>query len=192
MTRRLLTRREFLDAAIRRGAAVGVTGGLLNALACSAGNVPDTAPPLDLDESALSLLIDEILPAADGMPAASEVGVVSYFRRVSVPVPELGESLSECVLAAEEMSRRQFGSEIAELDSTQRISVLEELESADGELFSAFRNFVYEAYYVNPEVWTLLGYDAYPTSEPGPSMDAFDPAMLDRVRNLQPLFVEAE
>ena len=192
MTRRRLTRRAFLDVALRQGAAAGLVGGLLPALACSAGDVPDAALPLDLDERILSLLIDEILPPEDGMPSASDAGVVDYFQRISVPVPELADLLGEFVVAADDAAESRFGSGVGELDRDQRIAVLQDLEASDGDRFAAFRNFVYEGYYINPDVWALLGYDPYPTSEPGPVMEPFDPVMLDRVRALPALYVRVD
>lgn len=192
MARRQLTRREFLDVALRHGTAAGMAGALLPALACSAGDVPDAAPPLRLDERTLALLVDEILPAEDGMPSASEAGLVDYFRRISVPVPELAGLLDEFVAAAAEAAQRRFGSTVGELDRARRVEVLKELEASDGDRFGAFRNFVYEGYYVNPEVWARLGYEPYPTIEAGPVMEPFDPAMLDRVRRLPRLYVEVD
>ncbi len=162
------------------------------ALACSEGDIPDAGPSLGLDERALSLLADEIIPASDGMPSASEAGVLAYFRRVSVPVPELADLLEEFMTAATGAANERYGAEVAALTSAQRVSLLQTLEADDGDLFSGFRNLVYEAYYVNPDVWALLGYEPYPTSEPGPSLRPFDPAMLDRVRAMAPFYVEAD
>jgi hypothetical protein len=192
MARRQLTRREFLDVALRHGAAAGMAGGLLPALACSPADVPDAASALRLDESTLALLVDEILPAEDGMPSASEAGLVAYFRRVSVPVPELAGLLDEFVAAAADAAQRRFGSTVGELDRARRVEVLQDLEASDGDRFGAFRNFVYEGYYVNPEIWARLGYEPYPTIEAGPVMDPFDPATLDRVRRLPRLYVEVD
>ena len=192
MTRKRLTRREFLDVALRHGAAAGMVGGLLPALACSPGDVPDAAASLPLDERTLALLVDEILPAEDGMPSASDAGLVDYFRRISVPVPELAELLGEFVAAAADVAEDRFGSTVAELDRARRVEVLQDLEASDGDRFGAFRNLVYEGYYVNPEVWARLGYEPYPTIEAGPVMEPFDPATLDRVRRLPRLYVEVD
>ena len=59
-----------------------------------------------------------------------------------------------------------------------------------GEVFGELSTLVYEAYYVQPAVWGLLGYEPYPTGEAGPSMDPFDVAALERVRSAPALYRE--
>jgi hypothetical protein len=49
-------------------------------------------------------------------------------------------------------------------------------------LFKVLRDFTYEAYYLQPKVWKLIGYEFHPTNERGPSMKPFDESALGEVR----------
>jgi hypothetical protein len=58
--------------------------------------------------------------------------------------------------------------------------------------FSTLRDSVYEAYYIQPQVWKLIDYEFYPTDQPGPRMKPFDEAVLAQVRKLPKLYREVE
>jgi hypothetical protein len=161
---------------------------VLPTLACSPGDKTEALPPLPLDERTLAAVIEEIIPAGEGMPSASEAGVLHYFRQLAGQLPELPEALREALDAVEGSSQERFGGAFLDLSTPQRIDALERLEEEDPGVFGGLSVFVYEAYYVQPAVWELLGYEPYPTGEAGPSMEPFDEAALDRVRSAPALY----
>lgn len=200
MTRRRLTRREFLEQTARHTAGAGLAGvglagvGLagiaLPTLSCSPADQEIALAPLPLDERTLTAVIDEIIPAGEGMPSASEAGVVRYFRQIVDQLPDLTESLGGALEAVENESHERFESPFLDLSESERVEVLEQLATAGPAIFGGLSTLVYEAYYVQPTVWELIGYEPYPTGEAGPVMDPFDEAALDRVRSMPPSYRE--
>jgi hypothetical protein len=199
MSPRRLTRREFVEQAARRTAGVGLAGTVLPILSCLPADDEAALPSLPLDEGALTAAMDEIIPAGEGMPSASEAGVLRYFRRlaaggveqVAPPLPDLAETLSGALEAMEAGSNERFGRPFLDLSAPERVEVLERLEASDPGVFFGFSTLVYEAYYVQPAVWELLGYEPYPTGEAGPTLDPFDESALARVRSAPPMYREA-
>ncbi len=198
MTRSRLTRREFLEQATRHAAGVGLAGMVLPTLSCSPADQEFRLAPLPLDERTLTTVIDELIPAGEGMPSATEAGVLRYFRQLAAgvpeqlapPVPDHVQTLGGALDAVEASSRERFESPFLELSEPQRVEVLEQLAATDPAVFGGLSTLVYEAYYVQPAVWELLGYEPYPTGEAGPLMDPFDEAMVDRVSSAPPSYRE--
>ena len=48
----------------------------------------------------------------------------------------------------------------------------------------ALRDLVYEAYYTQPRVWKLIGYEFNPTNEAGPHLKPFDESVLAQVKKM--------
>lgn len=198
MTARRLTRREFVEQAARRTAGVGLAGTMLPILSCLPADEEAALPPLPLDEDTLAAVIDEIIPAGEDMPSASEAGVLRYFQRlaaggseqVAPPVPDLVDTLRGAVEAVGAGSQERSARPFLELATPERVEVLEGLETADPDVFFGLSFLVYEAYYVQPAVWELLGYEPYPTGEAGPALQPFDESALARVRSMPSLYRE--
>lgn len=145
--------------------------------------------------NALRATVDEIIPAADGMPAASQVKAVDYIEIVLAEVDDLGKLVTEALKRLQDTGQNRFGLDFDELTSQQRVELLREMEVETQEfgaqgllsrasvgLFATLRDVVYEAYYTSPEVWPLIGYEFFPTDRGGPSMKPFDESILDAVR----------
>jgi len=118
----------------------------------------------------LIALIDEMIPASDGMPAASQAGTLAYFELLAGTDPGLPETVQGALRAANTLA------------PGTRTTIAAKLAESDPALFTRLRTYVYEGYYLQPQVWKLLGYEPYPTSAPGPSMAPFSPALLQRIR----------
>ena len=82
------------------------------------------------------------------MPAASEVGGVAYLENLMVAEPGIGHMLKECLVF--------LSSESARAD---RVAALKTLEVNSPASFALLRDSVYEAYYTQPQVWKLIGYE---------------------------------
>lgn len=177
-----LTRRTFLELAARQSvAAAAAANGFL--AACR----PTAQEPsaLGLDQRSLDTfvaLIDEIIPASDGMPAASGSGTLAYFELLAGSEVQLVDTARAAVVAADRFGRERAGKPFTSFAATERVLVVTTLAERDKVLFGHLKSYVYEGYYLQPRVWALLGYEPYPTAGAGPPMARFDPAMLDRVR----------
>ncbi len=189
------TRREFLGA--------GVSGSMVLRRDPGASFVPITYPPLQAKQRASGLsarqrnvlraAADEIIPSADGMPAASEAGVMEYLDALVGSMPQLKGLLQKALDQLERISRRSFQKDFSSLERGQRVEALEELERrASPDLFATLRDYVYEGYYLRPKVWGLLGYQFYPTHGSGPRMKPFDEGVLAQVRKMPKLYREVK
>jgi hypothetical protein len=166
-------------------------------LVTSAGTVavvtsiqPARAAVFTADERAtLSAAMDEIIPAAEGMPSATQAGGVDYLERTIPPLPGLLDQFRHGLAALDAQSRKSSGQPFAKLPQAARVQVLSALER-DNSFFVLLRDFTYEAYYTRPEVWRRLGYEWHPTDHPGPHMKPFDESVLSEVRKRGKLYRE--
>jgi hypothetical protein len=146
------------------------------------------APVFDGQErSVLHAAMDEIIPAGDGMPAASEMGGVAYLERIAAGDAQVAEEIRTAIAALQKSSAQPFD----QLDHDARVAALKNLESREPNQLAHLRDYVYESYYTQPRVWKLIGYEFYPTDHPGPHMEPFDESILADVRNRPKLYREA-
>lgn len=180
------SRREFVKAGIV--ASIATNGGTA-ATPCSARDERRTqklrttpaaleSPERDL----LSVAMDEIIPAGDGMPAASEVGGVEYLEELARRDKQTAKELRESLSALERFSKERLKGSFLSLSHEQRVESLSSLEKQDAGAFKTLREYVYEAYYLRPRVQTLIGYAGHPTNQSGPHLRPFDEAILAEVR----------
>ncbi len=167
MTYREWTRRQFVATGSTAAALITAIQPLSAAVFTAA------------EREILVAAMDEIIPAADGMPAASQVGCFTYLESI---VPEI-EGLAD-----------EFHALLTRLRNANPplVRTLRSLEQEEPELFATFRDYVYEAYYTRAEVWDHIGYTPYLTHQRGPEMKPFDASVLDRVRRLERLYVEVD
>lgn len=137
--------------------------------------------------SNLIAAMDEIIPAGDGMPSASEAGGAAYLERVAAEDGILGNEIQNALAALRSHGAQPF----YQLDGEARVAALEKFEAEDPIRFAHFRDYVYESYYTSPLVWKLIGYTFYPTDHPGPHMQPFDDTLLADVRKRPKLYREA-
>lgn len=141
-----------------------------------------TAEPELRERDLLRVTMDEIIPAGDGMPAASEVGGVDYLEQLASRDKQTAKELRESLSALERLSKKRFNGSFLSLSHEQRMESLSSLEKEDAGAFKALRGYVYEAYYLQPRVQILIGYESHPTNQGGPHLKPFDEAILAEVR----------
>lgn len=185
--REKLTRRRFLQSSLKGTIVVGGTAAA--GFAAPAGEaqsdktVQAAAGFRGRERRVLRAAMDEIIPARDGMPAGSEVGGVEYLDRLSRQIPGLKREFDGGLAALEELSRKRFKNSFLQLSQAERVEALKEFEKLDTQkFFPTLRDCVYEAYYTQPRVWKLIGYEFHPTNQAGPRMKEFDESSLAEVR----------
>lgn len=201
-----LTRRKVLEGGLKGslivlGSAAGLVPGSVEAIwarAAGAQSEGSASKVLStLERANLEAAADEIIPATDPMPAASEVGAVGYIEVVLGDVAELREQIQTALNRLEQSSQSNHNRSFSKLGSDERVKLLEAFEkksAGDGEsgglfqsgsqpnLFLILRDLVYEAYYTSPKVWPKIGYEFHPTNAAGPDMKPFDESILANVR----------
>ena len=191
------TRRKFLETSVGGSVLVG------SAAALGVGSPLVRLVPQEKELSSsefdshqrklLRAAMDEIIPASDGMPVASEVAGVEYLDRLARQIPKLKREFQKGLAALEETSRKRFQTNFLRLSRAERVEALTELEKrAAPKFFSTLRDSVYEAYYTQPQVWKLIDYEFYPTNQPGPRMKPFDESVLAQVRKLPKVYREVK
>ena len=185
----LWSRRKFSKAVLSLQALVTV--GTLNIpISCSPQGDTNQGDMLGLSsQKLLKLAIDEIIPRSNNMPAASEVGGIKYILTVLKEHPDLLEGFKQVLVTLKDQSRASTNDEFDNLNKKSRILVLKQFEKEQPDMFSVLQNFVYESYYINEKVWKLIGYEPYPTLSAGPQMEPFDEALLERVKEMAPRYI---
>jgi hypothetical protein len=175
------TRRRFLETALAAPAVMGVAAEVKDGQTVEP---PEFAALDEGDRASLRAAMDEIIPAGDGMPAASSVGGLEYLERLCLKdnliMLRLGQALD---LMAQE-SQMTFHADFLSLSPAQRFEILTKMEATSPEAFATLRDLVYESYYTQSAVWKLIGYEFHPTNQAGPHMPPFDESVLAQVRKL--------
>ncbi len=188
------TRRRFLQTGLKGSIVVGGRAVVARSYATAAAPASGKATTPGLDRRQREVLraaMDEIIPAGDGMPAASGVGGVDYLDRLAGENPGIKNDLEKSLAGLDEVGQKLFGRGYASLSQAERVEALERLGKQTGsELFATLRDFIYEAYYTQPRIWKLIGYEFHPTNQSGPRMKPFDEAILASVRKRPKFFRE--
>jgi hypothetical protein len=192
--RRLLA--ERLSTAARRGVISREEKKSMN------GQVDfTTTPPLggwlpgvkftNVQSRILHAFADELIPGGDGFPAPSDVNVIGFVARYVAPK---GQGAKWFPFLAEDDFKAwlgKLGEPFAEMTSQQRVEVIKEIERSEPNFFDRIRDFIYYAYYSQPEVVRAIninleaGRDYRYSPQPfgySDNMRDWDKELLSRVR----------
>ena len=136
MSRRI-SRRKVLQGGLKSslvvlGGSTQMLPGSIRALWARAAKVEsaggDTKVLSRVERENLKAAADEIIPAADDMPAASEIGAVAYIDVVLADEADLRKQIQDALTKIEHSSQARHNRFFAELDSAERIKLLENFE----------------------------------------------------------------
>lgn len=125
--------------------------------------------------------MDRLIPAGDGMPAASQAGAMEYLDHLAAQNEQVANELRGSLDALEEVSHDRFKVSFMSLSEDLRVESLIALEQRQPNCFRSLRDYVCEAYYLQPRVRHLIGYEFHPTNGPGPMFEPFDESVLAQV-----------
>jgi hypothetical protein len=180
---RRLSRRKFLQTGLAASLTIG--SGAMVSSSVAPAVTPETISSGRADSDKHDLLravIDEIIPAGNGMPAASEAGVLPYLEDLADKNPNFRKTLDQSLTSLEELSQSRLHKRFFWLAAPQRVLILQTLEKLRPASFSFLRDYTYEGYYTQPKIWSLMGYQFKPTNGAAPRMKPFDESVLDQVR----------
>ena len=180
------TRRKFLQTSLGSSLAVGASAALGGATTMRAEEQkPKTAGELSVAQRAtLRAAMDEIVPAVDDMPAASAAGGGEYVARVAREDKAIRQAIGQSLAGIEALSKKLKAKPFTALSRPQRVETLQAYEQQSPKEFVTLRDFTYEAYYTDPRVWKLIGYELHPTNEAGPRVKPFDESVLTHVKKM--------
>jgi len=130
----------------------------------------------DEARSRLALLADQLIPAGDGMPSASEAGVA-------------GEWL-DAIVAAEPGFGPALASVLAEADVSDPAGALKRIETTDPNGWGTLTTVVAGAYFLNPAIAKKVGYPGRPAIpvDDGSEPDWLQDGLLDSVKSRGPIY----
>ncbi|MDE0203278.1 MAG: gluconate 2-dehydrogenase subunit 3 family protein [Rhodospirillaceae bacterium] len=139
----------------------------------------DQAPWNEAERRLLNGLLDEIVPAsADGrVPAAGVLGVVDFLANKASDDPALAVLLRTVVTRAAALVDSR-GASFEALDAAARIAVVEALERAEPDAFTALLQSTYMGYYSRADVRPHFGLSDRPTQPDGYVLPEDDPDEL--------------
>jgi hypothetical protein len=180
------TRRKFLQTSLGSSLAVGAGAALGGTTTMRAEEMKQkTAGELSAAQRAtLRAAMDEIIPAVEDMPAASAVGGVEYVARVAREDKAIRQAIGQSLAGIEALSKKLKAKPFTALSRPQRVETLQAYEQQSPKEFVTLRDFTYEAYYTEPRVWKLIGYELHPTNEAGPRVKPFDESVLAQVKKM--------
>jgi hypothetical protein len=184
------SRRRFTKAVI--SAQLLLASGVLTIpLACTTSKKDESDSTLaHSQQEILKLAMDEIIPANDKMPSASEIGGVTYVIGIIKELPDLSPLFKSLLDKIEMHSLQKSNSSFSDLNKEERINILTNFEQTEPELFKVLKDFTYESYYTSERVYELIKYEPHPTGTSGPKMEPFDEKLLDRVKNTPSMYTK--
>lgn len=177
-------RRRFLQLVAAGTLATTAAGHTIDAVSAPARR-PVSSPFAPSERATLLAAMDEIIPRAGDMPAASEAGVLRYLEHLSARDSTVRRDLRRTASALE---RRVRPGGFASTSTQRRVQILATLERQHKDIFVSLRDYVYEGYYTNPQVWTAIGFQFYGPERPGPGLGMFDEKWVERVRAMPALY----
>jgi hypothetical protein len=141
--------------------------------------MPETFTPTERE--LLRLVLNRLVPADRGFPAAGDLGIDSYLEHVASATPAARrlfvEGLRHIAMAGERYQSDGF----AALTGDQQDSVLQRLEREQSGFFEILVRQTYSGYYSHTTVLRLLGVDGPPQPR-GYHVDPFEPGLTGKVR----------
>ena len=124
------------------------------------------------------------------MPAASTVGAVRYIERIAKADQPLETLLLEGVrsIAARAEATENARFDVLPLDRQTIVLGHVEATNTPANFFTLLRDLVYEAYYTQPRVQTLIGYDFRSGRRRTAALGSFDERLVARLRQQKPFY----
>ena len=135
----------------------------------------------------LVVVQDELVPTFGGLPAAGTLGAALTVDGFLAERPELRRPVLGALRAIEVAAGAPA---LSDLDPSDRVAVLRQVEANAPEAFAELVRQTYNAYYTRPDVQATLGIEGPPQPE-GFELPAFDESRLARVRAMGKLWRDA-
>ncbi len=187
VTRGSVSRREFIQDVVAASAATGVVGTFAkDAQAAGRGDVSigagATAGDMTVLTAAqgvsLTAVLNQLIPAGAGMPAAGDVQVVRYIDGVMADAPHLRQPILGL------LTQLPDAEQIVHLPVAELEARLASLQQAQPEQFAVLLQATYTGYYSHPTVLAKLGW-----LPPGQDQaESFDVRLLDDVIARGPIY----
>ncbi len=127
-------------------------------------------------------VLNRLIPAEDGFPAAGDLGIVEYLDSVVGPSVVLRRRFTEGMIRIEIAGQKKEQAGFADLPDDSKDEVLRQVESGMPEFFVSLVKQTYNGYYTNATVLELLGPEVRPPQPLGHDVEPGDLNLLEDVR----------
>ena len=141
----------------------------------------DTRTLTTIERSALTALMDRLVPPIDDLPGAGTMGLLA---EVEAMAGRHAPYLRALLHIADALGTAAF----AALDGAAQEAAIVAFETAEPVSFEAVRAMVYLAYYGNARVHQRIGWRGGPLQPQGFTLPPFDELVLETTRKRQPLW----
>jgi hypothetical protein len=142
-------------------------------------------PPTFFTEPQRELMLhvlNRLVSAGNGFPAAGDVGVVEYLDSVVGTSVVLRRRFTEGMTWIEIAGQKEGSTGFADLPDARKDEVLRQVESELPEFFVSLVKQTYNGYYTNATVLELLGPEVRPPQPFGHDVEPGDLSLLEDVR----------
>ena len=143
---------------------------------------------VDTDRRLLARVLNRLLPAGEGLPAAGDLGVAAYVEDAIGRDPAQRRLFLEGFGAIAATCHARHGKAFEDAAERDQDDVLREVQCTRPEFFDALLVHTYSGYYSNPGIISLLGLEVWPPQPHGHHLDPFDPSLLHIVKRRPPLY----
>ncbi|WP_395709068.1 hypothetical protein [Reyranella sp.] len=145
------------------------------------GSPSDTRALTQTERSALSALMDRLVPPIDDLPGA---GTMALLAEVEAMAGRHAPYRRALLHIADALGTAAFSA----LDGAAQDAAISRFEKAEPMTFEAVRAMVYLAYYGNGRVHQRIGWRGGPLQPHGFPLPPFDELVLETTRKRQPLW----
>jgi hypothetical protein len=147
-------------------------------------NTTDAGPAFFTPPQRVLMLhvLNRLVPAGDGFPAAGDLGVVDYLDSVVSASALLKRSFAAGLASIEIAGQADDSSGFSSLPDEVKDKILRRVESALPDFFAALVKQTYNGYYTNSTVLELLGPEVRPPQPLGHDVEPGDLSLLEDVR----------
>ena len=127
-------------------------------------------------------VLNRLVPAQDGFPAAGDLGTVEYLDSVVGASARLRRTFAEGLARIEIAGQAEDPAGFVGLPDDRKDEVLRQVESGLPEFFASLVKQTYNGYYTDPTVLELLGPEVRPPQPLGHDVEPGDLSPLENVR----------
>ena len=136
-----------------------------------------------VDETVLAAMLDRLIPAVDGLPAAGKMGLAPELIRMAGGQPRFWDMFA----GAMESFVSQNPSFI-DLDGDEQDAAIRTFEADSPRQFSVLLNISYIVYYKDSSVHERIGWESRPPQPDGNVMEPWDESVLGNIRKRAPFW----
>ena len=127
-------------------------------------------------------ILNRLVPAGNGFPAAGDLGIVEYLDSVVGPSVVLRHRFTEGMTRTEIAGQKEGLAGFTGLPDDRKDKVLRQIESELPEFFASLVKQTYNGYYTNTTILELLGPEVRPPQPLGHDIEPGDMSLLEKVR----------